>query len=184
MAFALSLPLLSDPAGGRESQELRVGIVVDGPGYSYDLAVQIEAELEALLGDRYHIDFPEEAIFAGDFSAAGARSALDAALSHDDLDLVLGFGPAVGSEATSRESLPGLVILPLAIPLEFHPLPRDRDSSGIGNLNYIAGLTNFARDLRSFLEVAEFRRMALVVDAHILATVPGLESRMVEAGSS
>jgi ABC-type uncharacterized transport system substrate-binding protein len=110
---ALTLTLLVSVA---QAREIRVAVVTDGPAARvFFSAESIEKELVNVAAPGTQIVLPEAKRYAGDWSLAGAETALDRALADRDVDVVLTIGILSSQQAARRKSLPKPVIAPLVI---------------------------------------------------------------------
>jgi outer membrane protein len=160
---------------------LRVAVVTDGPAdRALFSAETIEREAAEVGGPDVEIVFPRDQRYAGDWTLAGANAALSRALADPGVDVVLSLGVLASHEAARRAALPKPVIAPfVADPmLQGYPLAAGR--SGRKNFAYIADFRGIEDDVRAFHDVVQFKHLAALVDATVLASLPELASKAGE----
>lgn len=141
-----------------------VGVVFDGPWERNDeLRAGFEEEIAALAAPRFTVEFPAGTRRVADWTAEGARAAVEALLANPDVDVVLTYGPVSSSHAIDRGGLPKPVVAAFVLDPEAQGFPlettaADERVSGVPNLAYITftvtGRTRSAACRRSRLFAA------------------------------
>ncbi len=170
-----------------------VGVVFDGPWARNDeLRAGFEEEIAALAAPRFTVEFPAGARRVADWTAAGARAAVEALLADPDVDVVLTYGPVSSSHAIDRGGLPKPVVAAFVLDPEAQGFPLETTAagervSGVPNLAYVTFTGDRADEIRRLQEVAPFRRLTYLVNEALLAAVPVLETNLrlglLEAGA-
>lgn len=175
LATCVALFALLVPADATAQRALRLGVVYDGDSpINPVIRDTFEAELDALLsGGDVSIEWVESSEQTGNFDAASAEAALDAALALPEVDVVLALGPIVGSVAAHRERLPLPVIAPFLLNPEWQGVSTENGRSGVRNLNFVAFRTNVERELAALAELAEFEHVAFLLNAGVVEAIPG-----------
>lgn len=186
LAGFVALTLLA-PASGVEAQrrrrgnQLRIAMISDGASPRFvEIADGFRREIVDLLGGSTELVIPERAE-SGDFTRASSERLLNAALADRNVDLIVALGPWLGVLVGERERLNKPVVLPFAVP-SLQGLPIEGNRSGRQNLSYVTGLASIERDLRRLRDVVRFARVAMLIDADILAAMPASRDFITEAG--
>ncbi len=161
-----------------------VGVVFDGPWARNDeLRAGFEEEIAALAAPRFTVEFPAGARRVADWTAEGARAAVEALLADPDVDVVLTYGPVSSSHAIDRGGLPKPVVAAFVLDPEAQGFPLETTAagervSGVPNLAYVTFTGDRADEIRRLQEVAPFRRLTYLVNEALLAAVPVLETNL------
>jgi outer membrane protein TolC/ABC-type uncharacterized transport system substrate-binding protein len=161
----------------RALQPFDVAIVVDGPWQRNAAALELfQQEITELAKDDADIRFREP--FAGDWTLATVRGALDRALADREVDLVLALGVLAAHDACNRSVLAKPVIAAGVIDPATQGLPAKDGASGVKNLAYVTVPSAYDRDLRVFLDVARFRQVAILSSGYVVESIPALAGRL------
>ena len=175
LTAVLGLALLSPVAAGfqeRQLPEVTIGVVTDGPyqrrtGHTELLL----SEIELLASQDFEVRMPADKRLQGAFTASSISAALDQLLADPEVDLVVALGPVASHLAVQMRDLPKPLVAFMVIDADWQGAPRDGDSSGIPNLNYI--VTKSERDLVALREIAPFTRVAILLEEAFLDAMPG-----------
>lgn len=182
LCLAALIVLLIAPAAvhARRPKQFRVALVVDGPSDRIQQVIAILGpETDALMQtDVPSFAFPKAPTHTGDFTAAGAERALDAALTDPAVDVLLVFGVALRHAVAQRASLAKPVIMPIAFP-RVDGLPADGNQSGRANVSYISGLLDVREEMTKFHDLAGVSQVAVFLDP---ALVEALAPKKAELG--
>jgi len=179
----LSVCVFSAPA--LSAMPVTVGVLLDGPGSRFaDGVTVLEEEILSVTGGEFDVRFAPGGVVAGDWTAAGVRRSLDALLADDRIDIVVTAGFLGSHLACGRRDLKKPVIAPVIFDAEAQALPFDREkgASGVANLVYINTFRSLAADIRSFLEVVRFERLALLLPEYLAEGIPELRALAGRAG--
>ncbi|MEL7367584.1 MAG: hypothetical protein AAFN74_01635, partial [Myxococcota bacterium] len=150
----------------------QVAVIVDGPSDLADArTAKLATEVQQLTrDDPSPIRIPTKPTHVGDFTLAGTKAQLKAALADRSVKAIIGFGLLAGIAAGDLSGPPRKpIILPYAAP-RIQGLPRAKRGTGVRNLAYITGLVDFDRDLKRFREVIRDRKVGFVIDDFIWQT--------------
>jgi len=173
LKFLLVLLLVLSPAilwAG--PKQVRIGVVMDGPGVAYqEMLAEIKKEIQVLLEEEFEPVFPEKAQKVANWSVGEISAALDQVLADPGVDLVLAVGCLASDMACRREDLPKPVIAPFILDSEIQQVPFKEGKSGKKNLNYLATPWRLERDLKAFREIYPFKKLAFIVNCDLVDQV-------------
>lgn len=154
----------------------RIAFVMDGPQINTERFVGLfKTELRQLLEGDYRVMFPKVLVWQSDYTAAGVRRSLDAAIRDSNADLVIALGPLSSREACQRKRLQKPVIATMIIDHIHQKVPFAKGTSGVKNLTYIEMPDTFKEDLLTFSEVVPFNNLALLGGPSLFESIPGAE---------
>lgn len=170
LGLCLGASLALTPAEAvADTSAVVIALVNDGPAQSrHELEAIFQTEIMALTEGELNVEF---APFAGSWSRESILGALERAYADPKVDLVLVTGLVANQILGNQESFDKPTFLPLVLDPQLFGLPQAERGSGQHNLNYLTDNIDFSIDLEHFLDVAEFRRLGLLVDAIILDAV-------------
>ena len=200
-ALALHLAGLIPSASSQASKpEVVFGVLLDSQPSGALIVETFRDEITQLIGPEYSARFaPERAIPASSGSAA-VNASLNALMSDPDIDIVLALGALSSAVAAGRPALAKPTIAPFVVFPELGGIPvtvrrgapaagsarTEYRVSGRENLAYISVRDDFRPSFEAFLEVAPFRRLAVVIMEPMLEALPvirqGLESAAAPLG--
>lgn len=152
-----------------------VGVLVDGPWVRNDeITALFSAEVIGLTRLDYDVRFPDDKRIVSDWTIEGVRRDLDRLLADPAVDIIYTMGVVSSNEAILRTTLTKPVIAPFVIDYRFQGAPAelaatDRLVSGVDNLSYLTTPWEASRDLEEFYRIAPFEKVAVLVDARLLA---------------
>jgi outer membrane protein len=112
---------------------------------------------------------------SGDGTAAGVGKVLAAAMSDPSIGVVVTLG-SIGSHLLARsEALPKPAIAGAVIDAAWQDIPQRDGASGVRNLAYVDQSYHVGRTLADFHRIIPFRKLAVVLDRHVVAAIPQLE---------
>lgn len=169
-AIVLAVLLIAPAA----AETFVVALVDDGPSAkARETREPYERELLALTEGEFEVQFRR---FEGDWTRDGILSALDRAYADSEVDIVLVLG-LVGNQIVGlQDEFPKATFLPRVFAAGLLGLPRAGSGSGKANLSYLSDDLGFAATLESFLSVAPFKRLGLLVDGIILEAVGEIDA--------
>ena len=173
-AALVAAPVLAqDPAS--DLPTVTIGVVMDGPWFRNDeIAALFRTEATALTRLDFDVVFPDDKNLIGDWTVESVRRAIDRLLADTEVDIVVTMGVLASNEAIQRTDLAKPVIAPFIINREFQGAPAivhetDRLVSGVPNLSYLTTPWEAGRDLGELFQVAPFTKVAVFVDARLVA---------------
>ncbi len=156
-------------SGLGDPSEIVIGLVADGASqFTDEIETVFRNEILALTEGELDVSFSS---FSGDWTRASIADALESAYADPTVDMVLVTGLVANQTLGARESFEKPTFLPLVVDSRLLGLPRSERGSGKPNLSYLVDDVDFSVDLGHFLEVAEFRRLGMLIDAIILDAV-------------
>lgn len=178
--FCLGLVLIlsheSDAA--KSLPVVQVAIVRDGPSaLVLELGDLIRKDILELTSREYDVRFPDDLQLEGGWSVQGVKRAVDRVLADPRVTVVIALGILASQEVGQRKQLPKPVIAPFIIDSRLQGVPFKKGASGVKNLNYLASMKSFERNLEAFKEVFPFTRLSLLVDRVLLEAFPLFEGR-------
>ena len=183
IAITLALATLSaQPVWGETNpkRSATVGVVLDGPHRSGEdpLVDKIDAETKALLRDEFSATFPDDKVFAGDWTESSISNAFDRALADDDVDIVLAEGLVASHLAVQRKDLPKPTIALFVVDPTYQGAPVADGTSGRENLAYLTLAYGLRQAIRDFHQLFTFEDLALLVPAAFLEAAPDFSDRL------
>ena len=157
---------------------VRVGMVIDG--YWQLNAPYLElfrSEILHLTRGEFDVRFPAEKQIESDWTTTGVKAGLDMLLGDPEVDLILAMGVIASQDVANRPSLAKPVIAPFILDAALMGFPLEEGASGVKNFNYVNIPERIIKDVRSFLRVVEFRKMAYLINHSYLDAVPELNTR-------
>lgn len=173
----LSFFLSALPLAGQKKQ-VNIGVVVDGPWERNQEVRQLFInEILDLLSNEFDIRFPEDKFLVADWTKPKIKEDLDRLLTDPSVDVVMAMGVIASNIVSGIGPLPKPVIAPFVLDAELQNLPSVGGGSGIKNLNYISIPATFKRDLKTFLEIVSFTKMAFLMNDYVYKAVPEINDR-------
>jgi outer membrane protein len=170
--------VLSITLTARPSSMIQIGIVVDGPWeHNQEVQQMFENEILALTSGEFDVTFPKDKTIVCDWSPESIRSAIDQLLSDNGIDLILALGVIASNDICHRGNLPKPAIAPVVIDPVLQELPMKDGASGIRNLNYLAFPNNFENDIKAFLKIVKFKKLAVIHNEYYHQAIPHLRSQ-------
>lgn len=198
--LAVTAVLLAPRPGMAQPQQrklVRVGVVVDGPSDRFDAVLQqIQKEVTGVVKREFDVRFDPKKKRVGDWTLASVRQALDELIADDEVDLVFAHGVIASNEIVQRTDLPKPCIAPFVVDERQQGLVLAKNEVR-KNLSYIVWGLDLERDLKAFLELGDFKKIAVVLNGFVMRAVPklrnafqarrkvlGVDLLLVEASSS
>lgn len=100
------------------------------------------------------------------------------------VDVILALGALASHEAGQRRELAKPVFAPFVINASLQKMPLREGTSGVRNLSYVTFPSDIERDLRAFLQVVRFKKIAFVASAGIVEALPQLLQSVKETVAS
>ena len=163
--------------GAQDPPVVTLGVLVDGESErSMNLLDMLRTEIDALTRNEFDLRVPEDKIVIADWTRAGVEIGMGQLLADREVDLVLGIGAIAADVAASRGVFPKPLITPLAIDADLQGFPFDPSTggSGVHNFTYANCLASTTRDIRTFLEVHPFSKLAVIVQPALAEAMPKL----------
>lgn len=158
-----------------------IGIVTDGPIEHISWSPELfKKELLVLTQADFDVRFPSAKQLDGAWSADRIATALKQLQADPEVDMVLALGYVSSAVAALSGPLRKPTFAPFVMDADLQGLPRKNNASGVRNLNYLSGEADFIRDLKVFQSVADFKKVAVLVDEANYAAQPGLIRRARE----
>ncbi len=174
----LSVVCLAFPQTRKQLPVVRIGMVMDG---YYELNKEYMSfwlnEIFELTRGEFDVQFPEDKLILADWTVEGVKSSMDRLLADPQVDLVLAMGVIASHDVATRGSLPKPVIAPWILDAELMGFPYKDGTSGVKNLSYVNLPERTIRDVRAFLEVVKFEKLAYFINYRYLNAVPDIKSR-------
>jgi outer membrane protein TolC len=167
LAGALAAPLSA------QTRAARIALVLDQPSPRFDPLV--EATRKEIQGffRAGEIEFLPPR--AGDGSAASVGALLDAAQKDPSVSVVIAMG-AVGSHLLARSGAPARPSIAVSvIDAKWQQIPIESGASGVRRLTYLDHSYPVESTLLDFHRLIHFRKLAIVLDAGLLAAIPELQ---------
>ena len=177
--IVLLFSLFANTAHTQSLPQKRIGMVIDGPWSGNDeVRLLFQTEILELAEGEFDVIFPEDKRIVADWSFASIQAAVDKLLNDPGVDIVLTLGVVSSQYVCQKTDLPKPVLAPTVIDQTVQQLPNANGTSGVKNLNYLVFPNNFRRDIEVFLEIVEFRKLAIFFNKNISEVLPDLEERV------
>jgi outer membrane protein TolC len=136
----------------------------------------LRAEIDALTKNEFDLRVPDDKIVIADWTRAGVEIGIGQLLGDREVDVVLGIGAIAADVAAGRGVIPKPLITPLAIDADVQGFPFDSATggSGVHNFTYANCLASTTRDIRTFLEIHPFSKLAVIVQPALAEAMPKL----------
>jgi len=174
LILLMSLPLFTVHA----AKLVTIGVIIDGQteqaGWT---AEQFKNELKALTKGDVELRFPPAKQLDGGWSAKHIEASFKQLQNDPEVDMVLTLGYVSSAVAILNRPLRKPTFAPFVWDAHLLGMDLKGNTSGIRNLNYLGGKTNFERDLKTFRSVVGFRKLAVLIDASVYEALPGLIQR-------
>ena len=167
----------STPAEAQDPPVVTLGVLVDGESErSMNLLDMLRSEILALTRNEFDLRMPEEKLVIADWTRAGVEIGMGRLLADREVDVVLAIGAISADVAAGRGVFPKPLITPLAIDAEVQGFPFDpaTGGSGVSNFTYANILAPTTRDIRTFLEIHPFSKLAVIVQPALAEAMPKL----------
>lgn len=156
---------------------IQIGFVVDGPWEgNQEIRGMFEKEILALTSGEFDVRFPQDKTIIGDWTPESIRRAIDRLLADPKADLIITLGVISSNEICLRVDLSKPVIAPIVIDAKLQGLPMKDGASGVKNLNYLAYPNNFEKDIKAFLKIVKFKKLAIIHNPYYKEAIPNLHS--------
>ena len=163
-------------------QKIEIGVVIDGPWENNQKILQMfENEILDLISGEFDVHFPQDKTIVCNWTPQNIKKAIDQLLSDKEVDLILTLGVISSNDICNRGNLPKPAIAPFIIDAKLQGLPMKDGASGVKNLNYLAYPNNFESDIKAFLKIVKFKKLATIHNWYYHEAIPNLfsESRTV-----
>jgi outer membrane protein TolC/ABC-type uncharacterized transport system substrate-binding protein len=137
-------------------------------------------EILELTRGEFEVQFPEDKRIQGDWSVESVKSALDRLLSDPEVELIFALGLIVSHVVANHGDLSKPVIAPFILDAEVYGIPLNEGASQVKNFSYVNLQDVLVRDVRSFLSVVKFEKLAYLMNSHYLEAIPQIEIRCRE----
>lgn len=169
--------LLSTPVAAEDLPTVNLGVLIDGESERIEYLFELlKNEIEALTKNEFDLRIPEDKIVTADWTRVGVEIGIGRLLGDREVDLVLAIGAIASDVASSRGVIPKPLITPLAIDANVQGFPFDSATggSGVPNFTYANILAPTDRDIRTFLEIHPFSKLAVIVQPALAEAMPTL----------
>jgi len=185
MVAVVLATLLSVAAVPASAQQVRVGVITDGPWQNNrEVKETFIKEIVDLTSGDYEVLFPGELDIQCDYTVDSVRDAINRLLNDSSCDLVLALGVIASNEVTQMGGLPKPVVAPFIIDPELQGTPTDGTASGVKNLSYITSPFNLRRDIDAFMTYAEFDTLTVLASQPYVLAIPQLTDKILKATSA
>jgi len=185
LLYSLTLFTLILPYPAYAEKLITIGIVTDGQteqaGWTTE---QFKNELKALAKGEFKLSFPVAKQLDGKWSAKHIEAAFKQLQDDPEVNMVVTLGYVSSAVAILNKPLHKPTFAPFVWDANLLGIKIKGNTSGVRNLNYLGGEANFERDLKTFRNVVEFKKLAVLIDASVYDALPGLIQRARDVGAS
>lgn len=159
----LIIPVLNTQA---YDKSVKIGIVSDGDNQeTINFRESIETEVKSLLSSKYKIKFPDSKFLTSYWNIDSIKLNFDRLLNDEDIDIVLGIGPATSVIMANQIPFDKPVIAVGDIKSTCYGFPKtDDNTSGIKNFTYLTVPCSTKKDLEAFHSIYPFKNLAFIID--------------------
>ncbi len=166
------------PQSPKSQPVIHIGIVMDGYWELNERYLSLlKKEILDLTSGEFDVRFPEDKLIVSDWTAGGVGSDMDRLLADNRVDMIIALGIIASHDVALRGILSKPVIAPFILDADLMGFPLEAEASGIKNFNYVNIPDIIVRDVQSFLKVAEFKKLAYLINFRYLDAVPDLRTR-------
>ena len=166
-------------AAQAQARDVTVAIVDDGPQARELISLDVlSTEISDLMGDEFQVTISSTQHNHGDWTMQGAGAALDRQLADTSVDLIVTTGLLGSFAAAEKTALEKPVIALMVGDIELQGYPHSEGRSGKRNFTYLYDYSGIAGELEHFQDLADFKHVAMLVDAEWIAAVPTLEPEL------
>jgi len=162
-----------------KDDKIRIGFILDGERKDFDDFIEtIKQEIGVLLDSKYKkLKFPEEKLYMSDWTARGITENINAILSDEEVDIVIGIGTITSALLVDLAPFEKPVITIGIIHPTFQRVPITEDNtSGINNFTYVTLPFSPARDIEVFQSIYPYNNLGILISEEFLKTVPSSEA--------
>ena len=142
---------------------ITIGIVVDGEWDLNGLVLDnLEKEIIDALSQQATISIPKNKILTGDWTLNTVSELNDRQLADNEVDIVIGYGVLASADLARRDNLPKSVIAPVVIDTTLQRIKSLNGTSGVKNLSYLIFPGTYARDIKLFKEIVDFKNLLIL----------------------
>jgi outer membrane protein TolC/ABC-type uncharacterized transport system substrate-binding protein len=157
---------------------VNIGIIGDGPWERNDeLRVLFEREILGLTRGEFEVRFPEDKRIIADWSLEGIRRAGDRLLADPEVDMIIALGAIASNDFCHRGDLPKPVIAPAVLDIELQGVPLKGGTSGVKNLSYVTYPATLRSDVKAFLSIVPFKKLAILTNPSYQEAIPELANK-------
>ena len=144
-------------------ENITIGIVVDGEWDLNSVVLEnLKKEIIDALSQQATISIPKNKILIGDWTLKTVSGLNEKLLNDDEVDIVIGYGVLASADLARRDNLPKPVIAPVVIDTALQRIKSLNGTSGVKNLSYLVFPGTFARDLKLFKEIVDFKNLVIL----------------------
>ncbi len=147
----------------QEKPVYKIGVLLDrlSPERG-DIFENLTGEIRAVVGEDAQLEFPTSSLLINDFDLAKATLHYHQ-LIEGSSDIILAFGP-VSSEVITKQSVHEKpTILFGAINNDLVNIDTTKTSSGIDNFTYVLTTQSYQRDLSTFKDIYDFKKVGILI---------------------
>lgn len=167
LLFFISMAVYS-----QEKKAYDIGIITDlnlpelGP-----LLEELKNEITAVVGEDALIRFSDDHLLNNDLNLAKAEKNYHS-LIDSEVDIILAFGVINNAVITKKTSFPKPTILFGAVNEDFLSIEKENRTTGIENFTYLIASRSYAKDLETFKELTNFKKVGIIVQQPFLDIFP------------
>ena len=180
----LTVLLLVLTSSSHAAKVVNIGIVTDGPIEHISWSPELfKNELLVLTQADLDVRFLATKQLDGAWSAERIATALKQLQEDPEVDMVMALGYVSSAVAALSDQLRKPTFAPFVMDADLQGVPRQDNTSGVKNLNYLTGTVDFVRDLKIFQSIAKFKTVAVLVDEANYTAQPQLIRRAREVAA-
>lgn len=154
-----------------QKERVTIGVLVDAKQQQINMLIeQLEPELNALLGTKFHIQILEDNILNANWYANVAAKNYEHLVQDPDIDIIIGFGILTGSVIAQQGTYQKPVIALGIFDPKLQGLPApENNRSDVHNLTYILwSHQSLERSLDVFYNIFPYQKVGIVFYSEVL----------------
>ncbi|OUR94556.1 hypothetical protein A9Q87_02670 [Flavobacteriales bacterium 34_180_T64] len=168
----LFLFLLSTSAFSQNKQEYVIGILLDNISDEVEpIMIGLQNEIKAVVGEDAIIRFEPYSINSNNFDVNNVRANYQRLLN-GNANLILAFGTISNLVVTNQNTHVKPTILFGAVNSDIISVSNSETTSGINNFNYLVSSQSYSRDLETFQNLYDFKKVAVLIEEFIPDLMP------------
>jgi len=170
--------LLFKAAVAAQPDEVRVGIVSDGPSPRPLLSAELlMREANRVYGENHRFVVPAGADLDGGWSLAGVTAAINRLEADPKIDVVVTLGLVASHVAAHATRLPKPTVAANVVDPILQAFPLAAGGSGRRQFTYVATFKSVDEELRTFQRLVGFARLVILIDPLSLEAIPELRQK-------
>jgi outer membrane protein TolC len=164
--------LISISVFSQDKKEYSIGILLDNVSAQVEpIMLGLQNEIKAVVGEDAIINFEPYNLSSNNFDVTKVRASYQQ-LINGDTDIILAFGAISNLVVTRQSSHDKPTILFGAVNSDILTVDSSESTSGINNFNYLISSQSYSKDLETFKDLVDFKKVAVLIEDFIPDVLP------------